>query len=332
MVTRILTPAVIHNTTNNEYLVVWGGENQGLADEWEIYGQRIDGSTGTGTGTNELGSNDFRISDMGADASTAYSGFEPDIAYNSFNNEYLVVWEGEDDISPLVAGETEIFGQRLLGATAAETGSNDFRISDMGTDGDTSISVFAPAVSYNSANNEYLVVWDGDDDSGSLVDGEFEIYGQRLVASTGVEVGSNDFRLSDMGTDGSSTIDGFSSAVAYTSESNEYLVVWNGDDDTGGTVDDEFEIYGQRVEIALSLVINEIDYDQPGTDNNEFIELKNTGDSAIDLSNFTIELYNESLTSVYRTITLPSALLAAGDYYVICGDANRRVGCCHWSL
>jgi DNA-binding response OmpR family regulator len=31
--------------------------------------------------------------------------------------------------------------------------------------------------------NEYLVVWQGDDDTGSLVDNEFEVFGQRLAAN-----------------------------------------------------------------------------------------------------------------------------------------------------
>ncbi|AOW78628.1 hypothetical protein A3Q34_18365 [Colwellia sp. PAMC 20917] len=319
-----LRPAVSHNEINNEYLVVWGGENQGLVDEWEIYGQRIDGASGTAMGTNELGINDFRISDMGTDGSTLFSGFEPDIAFNRFNNEYLVVWEGEDNTGTLVSGEFEIFGQRLLGETAAETGTNDFRISDMGTDGNTSFETFGASVSYNKVNNEYLVVWSGEDNTGLLVDGEFEIYGQRLIASSGVEVGTNDFRISDMGTDGDADFDALNKAIAYNPENNEYLVVWEGENQI---LISEFEIYGQRIEINLGLVLNEIDYDQPGSDNNEFIELKNTGDAGIDLSVFSVELFNESSNSVYKTFTLPSVILAAGDYYVICGNSTRVSNC-----
>ena len=42
----------------------------------------------------EVGDNDFRISDMGGDLT--YDAFNPDVAYNSQDNEYLVVWEGDD--------------------------------------------------------------------------------------------------------------------------------------------------------------------------------------------------------------------------------------------
>ena len=43
-----------------------------------------------------------------------------------------------------------------------------------------------------------------------------------------------------------------------------------------------------------TLVINEVDYDQPGTDTAEFVELKNTGSSAVDLGELTLELVNGS--------------------------------------
>ena len=46
--------------------------------------------------------------------------------------------------------------------------------------------------------NEYLVVWSGDDIEGvGLDEGEFEIFGQRLDEN-GTAQGTNDFRISDM--------------------------------------------------------------------------------------------------------------------------------------
>ena len=67
-----------------------------------------------------------------------------------------------------------------------------------------------------------------------------------------------------------------------------------------------------------SLVINEVDYDQPGTDADEFVELKNTGATPVDLTGLKVILVNGSTDSPYGTpIILPSASLAAGDYYVI---------------
>ena len=65
-------------------------------------------------------------------------------------------------------------------ALASEIGPNDFRISDMGPDGDTAFGDNHPAVADNPNADEYLVIWEGDDDTGTLVDDEVEIFGQRI--------------------------------------------------------------------------------------------------------------------------------------------------------
>ncbi|HKP19384.1 MAG TPA: hypothetical protein VJT84_12970 [Gaiellaceae bacterium] len=249
--------AVAYNATNNEYLVVWHGDDTPpLANgETEIFGQRVDAATGA-----EVGANDFRISDMGPDGTFAFEARDPAVAYNATNNEYLVVWWGDDDTAPLVNGEREIFGQRLDAATGAEVGVNDFRISDMGTDGETSFAAFDPAVAHNQTNNQYVVVWRGDDGTAPLVDEEFEIFGQRLDAATGAEVGTNDFRISDMGPDGSTGFFASDPAVAYNSRSNQYLVVWHGDDQLKTLVDQEFEIFGQRLNAATGAQVGGNDF------------------------------------------------------------------------
>ncbi len=75
------------------------------------------------------------------------------------------------------------------------------------------------------------------------------------------------------------------------------------------------------------LLINEIDYDQPADDTAEFIELLNAGDTALDLSLFNLRLVNGATQDIYQTITLPAVTLAAGDYFVVCGNAAQTVGC-----
>jgi hypothetical protein len=237
-------PALAYNSADNEYLVVWqGDDNTGalVDDEYEVYGQRVEGNTGA-----EIGP-DLRLSDMGPDGDPDYDGVYPAVAYNSAQSEYLVVWYGDENTPPLVDNESEVFGQRVDGATGAEIGPNDFRLSDMGPDGDTDYGAGFLAVGYNSAEDEYLVVWQGDDDIPPLVDGEGEIFGQRVEGATGAEVGPNDFRLSDMGPDGDPAYGALFPAVAYNSAQGEYLVVWRGDDDAVPLVDDEFEVFGQRL-------------------------------------------------------------------------------------
>ncbi len=75
------------------------------------------------------------------------------------------------------------------------------------------------------------------------------------------------------------------------------------------------------------VVINEVDYDQPGTDTAEFIELKNIGTVSANLAEFSVQLINGSNDSIYNTISLPTMTLAVGDYFVICGNPANTPEC-----
>jgi roadblock/LC7 domain-containing protein len=237
-------PAVVWNATENEYLVVWQGTDDvgGLVSgENEIFGQRLDAAG------EPIGVNDFRISDMGGTGTIMYGGFTPRVAWNAAQNEYLVVWVGDDNVGGLINNEFEIFGQRLNENGTAQ-GANDFRISDAGGTGTASVTLYAdrPDVVWNAARDEYLVVWYGGDDVGDLSEDELEIFGQRLDGSGGA-IGENDFRISDMGGTGDNPFDAFDPRVVASRDIGEYLVVWLGDDDVGGLVDGEREIFGQRL-------------------------------------------------------------------------------------
>ena len=163
---------------------------------------------------------------MGPPAAAGFGAEDPAVAYNARRNEYLVVWRGDDSPGPLVNDEFEIFAQRLT-AAGAEVGANDRRISDMGPNGDTTYSAEHPAVVYNPTSDEYLVAWEGDDNPGPLVEGEDEVFVQRLDAR-GAPVGANDRRVSDMGPDGDTAFSAENPTVAHNSASNEYLVAWEG--------------------------------------------------------------------------------------------------------
>ncbi len=135
---------------------------------------------------------------------------DPAVAWNATDNEYLVVWEGDDNTAPLVDEEFEIFGQRVNAATAPRLAPMTSASPTWAPDGNISFAAFNPAVAYNATTNEYLVVWEGDDDTAPLVDEEFEIFGQRIDCGDGTEIGTNDFRISDMGPDGDVSYDAFS--------------------------------------------------------------------------------------------------------------------------
>ena len=76
-----------------------------------------------------------------------------------------------------------------------------------------------------------------------------------------------------------------------------------------------------------TLVINETDYDQPGTDNLEFVELKNVSGALVNLDAYSLELVDGAGATVYATVDLPNVNLAAGDYYVICNNGASVPNC-----
>ncbi|HUP32820.1 MAG TPA: hypothetical protein VM184_07285 [Gaiellaceae bacterium] len=225
-------PAVAYDSHARRYLVVWAGRD-GSGDR-EIWGRLVSARG------RPLGSQ-FRISDMGGPGERRQQAASPAVAYNPIAGEYLVVWSGDGK----TRGDYEIFAQRL-DALGREIGDDDFRISRMGADRDTRFGAFVPDVAFNPRRNEYLVVWRGDDGSGSLVDGEWEIFAQRLSAD-GSPIAANGERISDAGPDGDTRFGAGFPSVAYNATDDEYLVVWAADD-TG--VDNEFEIFGQRLDGA----------------------------------------------------------------------------------
>ncbi len=169
-----LTPDVVYNSVENEFLVVWVADtDEGalVGGEYEVWGQIVNANL------IDVGSN-FRISFMGPDGAPAWGAEYPAAAYNPARNEYLVVWSGDTNSGGLVLDEQEIWAQRLS-ANGTLVGGN-FRVSDMGGTGDPDYDAFRPDVVFNTRQLEYLVVWYGDDNTAPLVDHEFEVYGQRM--------------------------------------------------------------------------------------------------------------------------------------------------------
>jgi hypothetical protein len=71
------------------------------------------------------------------------------------------------------------------------------------------------------------------------------------------------------------------------------------------------------------LVINEVDYDQPGTDAAEFVEIYNPGPGDVALADYNLEMVNGSTNAAYATYTLSTAgvTLTAGSYLVVANQA-----------
>jgi len=72
-------------------------------------------------------------------------------------------------------------------------------------------------------------------------------------------------------------------------------------------------------------VINEIDYDQPGSDTMEFVEIMNPTSDGVNLSQYTLEFVNGATDLVYGAIALDQGLgtnlLGPGEFLVLGSDA-----------
>jgi len=88
-----------------------------------------------------------------------------------------------------------------------------------------------------------------------MQNGEYEVYGQQL-SSDGVEIGVDDFAMSDMGPPGEFEYFAQGPQLSYSDTSlNSYMVVWSGDDNIE-TADDELEIFGRIVGPEADIAVN----------------------------------------------------------------------------
>ena len=184
-----LDPAVAFGATSGEYLVVWTAYRDYWTNGMDIYGRRVAASGA------RLGS-DFLIS------SSPYGDEQPAVVWNSKANEYLVVWVNSD--SGLRGRRLSASGQ-LLGAEIAIDGPDPYGVTQ-------------PALAYNRTANQFLVVWTDTRNSSSR---GIDLYGRRVAAS-GKMLGA------EMRVSGAKAIaDEYYPAVAWNSQVNQYLVVWD---------------------------------------------------------------------------------------------------------
>jgi len=127
----------------------------------------------------------------------------PSVAYNSTRQEYLVVWYNDR------AGNDDIRAQRLT-REGLKIGSAFYISAGAGHDRRY------PDVAYNSQHDQYLVVWENQDTTG------FYSIRARIVSGTGAVQGSSDIVI----TGGSNLYTPVTPAVAYSSTSDRYMVVW----------------------------------------------------------------------------------------------------------
>jgi hypothetical protein len=218
-------PAAAFNAATGEYLVAYEHDFSTGDNDFDIHARRInrDGSPVAATFTVvQTGSQELR----------------PDIAVNTINGEYLVVWEhvvssSDHDIRAIRVSS----GGSLVGS--------DFAIATTAT-----LDAY-PAVAYNATNDEYLVVWqrpgiDTNDITGRRVDADGTLLGATTIG---------------IGVAGSGGTLPYQPDVAWDSVNNQYLVVW------GKYTGSEYDIAGQIVDydgskVGSALTVENWEYNQ----------------------------------------------------------------------
>jgi hypothetical protein len=199
-----LYPAVAYNHTNDEYLVVW---SQYSATQWEIWGKIIPWN---GPGTNAP----FQIASW-----TSMNLGVPAVAWNSYRNEYMVVWQ----TSLVSTGQLLGIGRRRLSNAGAFLSNADY-ITGMGTTNQGS-----PDLVYNLAADGYLVVWVEPGASAT------NVFGGRLNREGALQ--GNKFAV-----DASSNEQ--QKPAITTNEQDRYMVVWQ------EMVSGDWDIHGKEVNSA----------------------------------------------------------------------------------
>ena len=104
-------------------------------------------------------------------------------------------------------------------------------------------------------------------------------------------------------------------------ETDRYTLTLSADDaDNPKAIKDYILVIGGASGPAL--VLNEIDYDNIGTDTIEYVELLNASNAPTSLAGVKLALVNGATNSAYATIDLtPIGSLAAGTYLVVAGSS-----------
>ncbi len=155
---------------------------------------------------------------------TPAGDYNPSVSYDSVNNRYLLVY---DKVS------TDLLSRHIYGQLINDNGTvfaGEFAICT------GSSSCQYPAVSYDSSNQRFLVVWEDSRDSGTT---GTDVYGQ-LVNAAGTLSGSN-FVISNQADNQHNP------SIAYNSVTPGFLAVWH--DYRNGN----WDIYGQLVNASGTL-------------------------------------------------------------------------------
>ncbi|MBU1865395.1 MAG: hypothetical protein KKE89_03185 [Actinobacteria bacterium] len=213
-------PAVAYNQILNQYLIVWNEQRNAATRGSDIYGRRIKANGRPAGG-------DFLISGPAATSEE----LAPAVVYNANANQFFVAWQ---DFRNYPDRGGDIYGRRVT--AKGQVAGAEIQISGPAATGNE----WDALVAYNSTSDQYLVVWG--DERNHVTQGR-DVYGRRIKAN-GNLVGA-DIRISGPG----AVYIRYHPAVAYSSITNQYLVVWG---DNRKSVARDSDMYGRRVKATGS--------------------------------------------------------------------------------
>ncbi|MEM6936084.1 MAG: hypothetical protein AAF552_06480 [Pseudomonadota bacterium] len=200
-----------YDPNRNGYVVVYSAQDSEFgSSSVDIYGRLI-GANGQPVGPA------FVVDD------NATGDFRPDIAFNSQDGEFLVVW------TRVVDGvfNRTIQARRFDAVDGAPIGEV-FRVD--------SIDGFKtnPTVVYNNVDNEYLVAWANNTEAPRFrilsADGTPQITPERAYATPGFFTARSE--------------------IVFNPDLGEYLIVFGHSDPAEGVVQESYEMFGRRIDSA----------------------------------------------------------------------------------
>ncbi len=197
----------------------------------------------------EFGTDDFLITHCGGIGDATYNTSRPISAYNSTDNNYLLIWYADDvDFPGVVDNETETYGQ-LIDADGSKIGDNFIITSHEGY-GNRLLYSGVPSIVYNPINNNYLITYSG------VIPTEYvnEIFG--VIVNASGTVTTPEFRISEGGVTDNIEQGSTFSKVVYNATDNQYFVVYitSQEPDYVNTFDPTFIITGQLLDVNGNLI------------------------------------------------------------------------------
>jgi hypothetical protein len=107
--------------------------------------------------------------------------------------------------------------------------------------------VLDTVIAYSETQGLHLVAWTADDEAFGLVPGEDEVF-VALFDPADLTMVSPVFQVSDVGPALDNTHEVFSVDVAWSSLDDSFLVVWDADDASFGSTDNQVEVYSRKVQ------------------------------------------------------------------------------------